>query len=107
MQATLHGNTQLEGSQLKGEHAGFDLGEIQDVVDDGQEGIGARPDGVGERALFGREFRVEQQTDHADDPVEGRADLVAHVRQELGFSRALACASFTATRNASSVRFAQ
>jgi hypothetical protein len=48
LQAILHRFAQLEGPVLKGQHAGFDLGEIQDVVDDGEEGVGARPDGVGE-----------------------------------------------------------
>ena len=59
LQAMLHRIAQFEGPQLKGQHASFDLGEIQDVIDDGQEAIGARPDRVGKAALFRCEFGVE------------------------------------------------
>ncbi len=34
-------------------------------------------------SLFGREFRIQHEIGHADDAVHRRADLVAHVRQEL------------------------
>ena len=34
-------------------------------------------------ALLRRQVGVQQQPDHADDAVHGRADLVAHVGQEL------------------------
>ena len=37
-------------------------------------------------ALFGGQFAFQQQSGHGDDAVHGRADFVAHVGQELGFS---------------------
>ncbi len=42
-----------------------------------------RPNGLGVAALLVVERRVEQQARHADDAVHRRADLVAHVGQEL------------------------
>ena len=43
-----------------------------------------RGDGLGVLALVGVELGVEQQLGHADHAVHRRADLVAHVGQELG-----------------------
>ena len=46
--------------------------------------VGAGADGLGELALRRLQRRVEQQLGHADDAVHRRADLVAHVREEVG-----------------------
>ena len=40
--------------------------------------------GLGVFALLGAKFGAEQQLRHADHAVERRADLVAHVAEELG-----------------------
>ena len=68
---------------LELEPAGLDLGEVEDVVDDGQQRLAALADGLGGLALLGREGRIQQQARHADDAIHGRADLVAHHREEL------------------------
>jgi hypothetical protein len=39
-------------------------------------------------ALLGRQLGVEHQLRHADDAVHRRADLVAHVREELALGAA-------------------
>ena len=63
--------------------AGLDLGEVEDVVDDGQQGLGRRLDHVQVLPLVLGQRRVEDQVGHAEDAVHGRADLMAHVGQEL------------------------
>ena len=64
------------------ELAGLDLGEVEDVVDDRQQrgaGVVHLADVV---ALLRRQRGLEGEVRQADDGVHGRADLVAHVRQE-------------------------
>ena len=62
---------------------GLDLGEVQDVVDDGEQRFAAFADGFGVIALVGCQPGIEQQPGHADDAVHRRADLVAHRGQEF------------------------
>ena len=62
---------------------GLDLGEVQDVVDDGEQRFAALADGFGVIALVGGKPGIEEQPGHADDAVHGRADLVAHRGQEF------------------------
>ena len=62
---------------------GLDLREVEDVVEGGQQPFGRELHVVGVVALLGVEVGVEQQLGHPDDPVHRRADLVAHVGQEL------------------------
>jgi len=61
----------------------FDLGEVEDVVDDRQQGLGAAMDGSREVLLLGGELGAEQEIGHAQHAVHGRADLVAHIGKEL------------------------
>ena len=78
----------------------FDLGEVEDVVDHREQGFARVPDGHQVLALLGRQRALEDQFRHADDRVQGRADLVAHVRQERalgaagGFGRLLGLFQF-------------
>ena len=74
---------QVEMDLLQLELPGFDLGEVQDVVDQPEERLGGRPDRVREPSLLRRELRAQEELGHPDHAVHGRADLVAHVRQEL------------------------
>ena len=76
---------QIQIDLLQIDLARFDLGEIQDVVDDGQEAAGAGADGFGVIALSSIQTRIEQQFGHADHAVHRRANFVAHVGEELGF----------------------
>ena len=70
------------GSVLELELAGLDLGEVEDVVDDDEQGVAAGADRLGEVALLGRQVGVEQQPGHPDHGVHRRADLVRHGREE-------------------------
>ncbi len=82
VEGALDALAQVERLVLEIEPVGLDLGEIQDVVDDRQQRLGAVANGLGEFALFGVQGGVQQQAGHADDGVHGGANLVAHGRQE-------------------------
>ena len=62
--------------------AGFDLGEIEHIVDDAEQvGAGALH-GFGVFALGAGQAGFEQQLGHAKHAVHRCADLVAHARKE-------------------------
>ena len=63
--------------------AGFDLGEVEQVVDDAQQAIGRRLDRLQALPLALVQGRVEHEFGHADDGVHGGADFVADVGQEI------------------------
>ena len=77
---------QIHRLGIEFELAGFDLREVEDLVDEAQE-VG--PGGIHTAQRFQRLFRAEacRVGDHhlgqADDGVEGGAQLVAHAGEEL------------------------
>ena len=71
-----------ERPRLEIEPAGFDLGEIQDLLDQRQQRVARGLHRLGVGGLFGRQRRVEQQLRHAEDAVQRRADLVRDHREE-------------------------
>ena len=77
------GIARVEVDRVELELARLDPGEVQDVVDDGQQRVGRRFDDPQMLALFGRELGVQHEIGHPDDAVHRRPDLVTHVRQEL------------------------
>ena len=83
LQRVAQGVAQIEIDRLQLELAGFDLREVQDVVEQPQQRIGRLLHQVQVLALLGRQLGVEQQFGHADDAVHRRADFVAHVGQEF------------------------
>ncbi len=73
---------------------GFDLGQVEDVVDEREQVVAGRRDAAGELHLFGREIAVAvvgQQLGEDQRAVERRAQLVRHVGQELGLVAVGAC----------------
>ena len=80
----LDAGAQLEGMILQRHAAGFDLREVQDVIDDRQQRVAATADRLHAVALLVGQLRVEQQRGHAHHAVHRRADFMAHVREELG-----------------------
>ena len=62
--------------------SGLDLGQVKNVVDDGQQVLSGAVDLVEPDALFRCDAGAAQQMTQADDGVHGRADFVAHVGQE-------------------------
>ncbi len=73
-----------EVGRVELELAGLHLGEVEDVVDDRHQRLAGATHGLRESLLLRRQAGVEQQLRHADHAVHRRADLVAHVGQELG-----------------------
>ena len=63
--------------------AGLDLGEVEDVVDERQQGVARPLDDAQELPLLLRERRIEGELGHADDAVHRRANLVTHVREKI------------------------
>ena len=77
----------LDRDRIDLEHAGLDLGEVQDVFDHAQQRVGTHFDQIEILTLLGLERGVAQQLRHADDPIHRRADLVAHVGEKLALRR--------------------
>src|SRR3984957_2736953 len=88
------GFAQAEFDALELEFSGFDLREIQDVVDDLQQRFGRMRNGFREVALPRRELGRLQQFRHAHDSIHRRTDLVAQTRQELALGTARALRRF-------------
>ena len=86
---------QVKRRHLEVDLPGLDLGIVEDVVDDGQEGVAAGFHRADEFPLRHVERRVLQQARHAQNAVQRRADLMAHRREEgalrlvgdIGFGR--------------------
>ena len=64
------------------EPAGLDLGVVEQVLDQGEQGGGRSRDCADISALLRRQPGVGQQLRHAHDAVHRRADLVAHRGEE-------------------------
>ena len=74
---------EIERGRVEHELAGVDLGEVENVVDDGQQRIARFHDDVGECLLLRVEFGFGEEFGHAEHAVHRRADLVAHIGQEF------------------------
>ena len=74
---------QVERAVLKGQFAGLNLREVENVVDDSQQGICALVDGVEVILLARGHVRAPQQLGKAKDAVERGANFVTHVGQEF------------------------
>ena len=83
VQGILKAGAQVKGRVFQFHPARFDLGKIENVVDQRQQGIAGQADGFDEILLFRIEWGIEQQAGHADYRVHRGADLVAHVGQEF------------------------
>jgi hypothetical protein len=82
----LHGLADIDRPEIELHAAGVDGGEVEDVVDQRQQGVGRDRDVIEIFALFGDERagrRIAQQMDEADDVGERRAQLVGHVMDEI------------------------
>jgi hypothetical protein len=78
-----HDVAQQEGTVLEVEAAGLDLREVQDAVDHREQALRGPAHHRQVVALHEGDRRRQQELGQPDDPVHGRADLVAHVGQEL------------------------
>ena len=87
--------------QRKVQLTGLHLGQIEDVVDEGEKVFAGALDRVRPTNLLGGKCIaavVGQQTRHDQEGVERRAQLVTHVRDEFGFVTALGLQSLCLLR---------
>ena len=82
----MHRAAQVHLFQL--DFSGFDLGEVEDAVDHAQQRVGRKLHSLQIVPLFACQLGFERKIRHTDDAVQGRANLVAHIRQELAFRTA-------------------
>ncbi len=78
---------QAEGGRFQFQFARFDLGGVQQVVQERQEQVGRSPGGLQAVLDDGVQGLGQGQVDHAQDGIHGRAELVAHIGQELALGR--------------------
>ena len=97
LDAVFDGVAHGERHALERETAGFDLRDVEDVVDDRHQRLRRFPGGAQVLALTRRQLRLQREVGHADDGVHRCADLVAHVGQELALGHVAASARVRAT----------
>ncbi len=81
----VHQALQIKVQQFHAQTSGLDLGKVQDVVDQIQQGLAAGLDGFHIADLLLGQVRILQKARHSEHSVHGRTDLVAHVGQKFGF----------------------
>jgi len=79
----LQTGAKVEVQDLQLQHSRIDLGAVQDVVDEPEKCIRTLAHGLRVLALGRGQFGAQENSAHPDDPVQRRADLVAHVRQKF------------------------
>jgi hypothetical protein len=79
------GPLRIERDALQRHLPGFELREIENVVDDREQRIGGLAQALGKAALLLVQGGIEQQSGKADDAVHRRANLVAHRREKRRF----------------------
>ncbi len=75
---------EIEIDDLELDFAGFDLREVENIVDHIQQSFSGLPRHLRIVALFRVELGIGQEPYHPDHAIERRADLVAHDAQEFG-----------------------
>ena len=75
---------QIEIHALDIELAGFDFGEIEDVVEYAQQGLSRAVNSVCVTSLLLLQRRVQQHLGHSQHAVHRRANFVAHIGEECG-----------------------
>jgi hypothetical protein len=79
------GLAQVERHPFDEQLARLHFRKIEDVVEDREQGVGRVAYRVQVFTLQRRELGQQRELRHADHPVHGGADLVAHVGQEFTF----------------------
>ncbi len=75
---------QADRARVKHQPPGFDLREVENIVDHAKEVLAGIADHPDHRLFLRVRKPVAQNGRHAEDTVEGGADLVAHRGQEVG-----------------------
>ncbi len=74
---------QIERARFELELAGLDFGEVENIVDDAEQGVAGELERLHIFPLLVREVGIETELAHSDDAVQRCPNLVAHVREEL------------------------
>ena len=77
-----HRFRQVEADPLNLQFASLNLGEVENVINDGQQRFGRCFDDADEFPLLVIQLSIQRQIGHADNAVHWRANLVAHIGQE-------------------------
>src|SRR5690606_6891178 len=85
VEAVLDQRCQLERPWVQFQFARLDFGQIEDVVDQGQQVLATGLDGLDIIQLLGIQVRVQQQFGGADHAIHGRTDFMADGRQKVAF----------------------
>ena len=67
--------------------AGLNLGQVEDIVDEGKQCFPRMGNTAGVTPLFLIEIAFQKQARHAKHSVHGGANLVGHIGQKLTFGR--------------------
>ena len=80
---------EIEVHAVELEAARLHTAEVEDVVDQPEEGVARAAQALGVVALLDREIGVEEERGHADDAGEQVAELVAELGERLGLGALL------------------
>src|SRR5580700_6875561 len=80
---------QIKWNRFEIELSRLDLRKVQNIVDDGKEGLRRKSNEPEVFSLFGSEVGIQHELGHAEDAVHRGANFMAHVREEdaLCFAR--------------------
>ena len=78
---------EIDGNVFDLHLGAFELREVEDVIDDMEQRFAGGADHAHELFLLRFEAHFDQKARRADDAIHGRADLMAHVCQEVAFRR--------------------
>ena len=76
---------QVYGLIIQADHVGFNLGEVKNIVNQGEQRFCRILGGVQIFLLFVVKFGDQGQIQHAQHSVHGRADFMAHAGQKIAF----------------------
>ena len=76
---------EIDGLQFQ--MPGFDLAQVENIVDNVEQRVAGFDDHLQILALLRGQIALQENFGHADHTVHGGADLVAHVRQKLAFGQ--------------------
>src|SRR5260370_28575568 len=65
--------------------AGLELGEVEDAVDDSEEGLAGASCGLDKALRRRSQLGLANEFEHAENAVQRRANFVTHIGQELRF----------------------
>src|SRR5260370_5093125 len=65
--------------------AGLELGEVEDAVDDSEQGLAGASCGLDKALLRRSQLGLANEFEHAENAVQRRANFLTHICQELRF----------------------